>query len=98
VVLQEVDGCWNAAVAECQHRRPRHSSRTGIQWSAAVQTPVNYHRQLEEHPIGDVKPMKLVVQYLTLAAVKPSAGKCNAAACSLQAGATYERRPVLDLS
>jgi len=29
VVLQEVGGCWNAAVAECQHRRPRHSSSTG---------------------------------------------------------------------
>jgi len=40
------------------------------------QTPVNYHCQLEEHPIGDVKPVKLVVQYLTQeAAVKlPSAG------------------------
>jgi len=35
-----------------------------VQWSAAVQTPVNYHYQLHEHPIGDVKPMKLVVQYL----------------------------------
>ena len=46
-----------------------------VQWSAAVQTPVNYHCQLEEHPIGDVKPMKLVVQYLTQAAIKlPSAG------------------------
>ena len=29
MVLQEVDGCWNAAVAECQHRRPGHSSPTG---------------------------------------------------------------------
>ena len=29
VALQEVDGCWNAAVAECQHRRPGHSSPTG---------------------------------------------------------------------
>jgi len=36
---------------------------------------VNYHCQLEEHPIGDVKPVKLAVQYLTQAAVKlPSAG------------------------
>jgi len=43
-----------------------------VQWSAAVQTPVNYHCQLEEHPIGDVK---LVVQYLTQAAIElPSAG------------------------
>jgi len=41
-----------------------------VQWSAAVQTPVNYHCQLEEHPIGDVKPMKLVVQYMTQAEVK----------------------------
>jgi len=23
-----------------------------VQWSAAVQTPVNYHCHLEEHPIG----------------------------------------------
>jgi len=46
-----------------------------VQWSAAVQTPVNYHCQLEEHPIGDVKPMKLVAQYLTQAAIElPSAG------------------------
>jgi len=29
MVLQEVDGCWNAAVAVCQHRRPGHSSPTG---------------------------------------------------------------------
>jgi len=29
VVLEEVDGCWNAAVAECQHRRPGRSSGTG---------------------------------------------------------------------
>jgi len=41
-----------------------------VQWSAAVQTPVNYHCQLEEHPIGDIKPMKLVVQYLTQAAIE----------------------------
>ena len=46
-----------------------------VQWSAAVQTLVNYHCQLEEHPIGDVKPMKLIMQYLIQAAVKlPSAG------------------------
>jgi len=29
VALQEVDGCWNAAVAECQHRRLEHNSPTG---------------------------------------------------------------------
>jgi len=41
---------------------------------AAVQTPVNCHCQLEKHPVGDVKPVKFVVQYLTQAAVKlPSA-------------------------
>jgi len=46
-----------------------------VQWSSAIQTPVNYHCQLEEHPIGDVKPVKLVVQYLTQAAIElPSAG------------------------
>jgi len=45
-----------------------------VQWSSAVQTPVNYHCQLEEHPIGDVKPMKLVMQYLTQAMIElPSA-------------------------
>jgi len=36
----------------------------------AVQTPVNYRCQLEERPIGDVKPMKLVVQYLTQAVIE----------------------------
>jgi len=36
---------------------------------------MNYHCQLEEHPIRDVKPMKLVVQYLTQDAIElPSAG------------------------
>ena len=49
-----------------------------VQWSAAVQTPVNYHCQLEEHPIGDVKPVKLVVQYLTQAAVKRSSASDDA--------------------
>ena len=28
------------------------------------------HSQLEEHPIGDVEPVKFLVQYLTQAAVK----------------------------
>jgi len=42
---------------------------------AAVQTPVNCHCQLEKHPVGDVEPVKFVMQYLTQAAVKfPSAG------------------------
>jgi len=41
-----------------------------VQWSVAIQTPVNYHCQLEEQPIGDIKPMKLIVQYLTQATVK----------------------------
>jgi len=41
----------------------------------AVQTPVNCHYQLEKHPVEDVEPVKIVVQYLTQAAVKlPSAG------------------------
>jgi len=35
-----------------------------VQWSSAVQTPVNCHCQTEEHPIWDVKPMKLVVAIL----------------------------------
>ena len=37
---------------------------------AAVQTPVNCHCQLEKHPVGDVEPVKFVLQYLTQAAVK----------------------------
>jgi len=42
---------------------------------ADVQTPVNCHCQLEKHPVGNVEPVKFVMQYLTLAAVKlPSAG------------------------
>jgi len=46
-----------------------------VRWNATVQTPVNYHCQLEEHPIRDVKPMKLVTQYLIQATIElPSAG------------------------
>jgi len=36
---------------------------------------VNYHCQLEDHPVGDVEPVKFFVQYLTQATIKlPSAG------------------------
>jgi len=46
-----------------------------IRWCAAVQTLVNCHCELEENPVGNVKPMQLVVQYLTKTAIKlPSAG------------------------
>ena len=48
-----------------------------IWWCAAVQTLVNCHCHLEENPVGNVEPVQLVVQYLTLtqAAIKlPSAG------------------------
>ena len=46
-----------------------------VRWCAAVQTPVNYHCQLEDHPVGDVELVKFCVQYLTQATVKlPSAG------------------------
>ena len=46
-----------------------------IRWCAAVQTLVNCHCKLEENPVGKVKPVQLVVQYLTKAAIKlPSAG------------------------
>ena len=39
-----------------------------------VQTPMNCHCQLEEHPVGDVEPVKFVMYYLTKAAIKlPSA-------------------------
>jgi len=45
-----------------------------VRWCAAVQTPMNYHCQLEEHPVGDIEPVNFVVQYLTQATVKlPSA-------------------------
>jgi len=41
---------------------------------AAIQTPVNCHCQLKKHPVGDVEPVKFVMQYLTQSAVKlPSA-------------------------
>jgi len=74
VVLQEDDCCWNAAVAECQQQLPGQSSPT-VQWGAALQTSVNYHWQLAQRPIGDVTPVKLIVQYPTQTAVKrPSAG------------------------
>ena len=46
-----------------------------IRWCAAVQTLVNCHCKLEVNPAGNVKPMQLVVQYLTKTAIKlPSAG------------------------
>jgi len=48
-----------------------------LRWCVAVQTLVNCRCKLEENPVGDVKPMQLVVQYLTplQAAIKlPSAG------------------------
>ena len=32
-----------------------------------VQTPVNCQCQLEKHPVGDVEPVKFVMQYLTQA-------------------------------
>ena len=34
-----------------------------IRWCAAVQTPVNCHCQLEDHPVGDVEPVKFFVQF-----------------------------------
>ena len=36
-----------------------------VRWCAAVQTPVNCHCQLEDHPVGDVEPVKFFMQYLT---------------------------------
>ena len=46
-----------------------------VLWCAAVQTSVNSHCQLEKHPVGDVEPVKFIMQYLTQAAVKlPSVG------------------------
>jgi len=41
-----------------------------VRQCAAVQTPVNCHCQLEKHPVGDVEPVKFVMQYLTQAEVK----------------------------
>jgi len=62
-VLQSVDtGGRNAVVRQ-------------VRRCAAIQTPVNCHCQLEKHPVGDVEPVKFVMQYLTQAAVNlPSAG------------------------
>jgi len=37
-----------------------------IRWSAAIQTPVNCHCQLEDHPVGHIEPVKFVLQYLTM--------------------------------
>ena len=55
-------GDWDAVVRQ-------------IRWCAAVQTPVNCHCQLEDHPVGDVEPVKFFMQYLTQVAVKlPSTG------------------------
>ena len=45
-----------------------------IRWCAAVQTPVSCHCKLDENAVRNVKPMQLVMQYLTKAAIKlPSA-------------------------
>ena len=41
-----------------------------VPWCAAVQTPMNCHCQLEDHPVMDVESVKFFVQYLTEAAVK----------------------------
>ena len=57
-MLPSVDTCGQNAVVR-QVRR-----------CAAVQTPVNCHCQLEQHPVGDVEPVKFIMQYLTQAAVK----------------------------
>ena len=41
-------------------------------WCAAVQTPMNCHSELEKYPVGNVQPVKFIVQYLTQAAIKQS--------------------------
>jgi len=41
-----------------------------VQWCAAIHTSVNSHCQLEKHPVGDVKPVKFIMQYLTQTTVK----------------------------
>jgi len=46
-----------------------------VRWCAAVQTSVNCHCQLGKKQVGNVEPVKFIMQYLTQAAVKlPSAG------------------------
>jgi len=53
----------------------RNAEVRQVRLCAAIQTPVNCHCQLEKHPARDVEPVKLVMQYLTQAAVKlPRAG------------------------
>ena len=43
----------------------RNAAVRQVRRCTAVQTPVNCHCQLEKHPVGDVEPVKFVVQYLT---------------------------------
>ena len=37
-----------------------------VRWCVAVQISVNSHCQLEKHTVGDVEPVKFIVQYLTI--------------------------------
>ena len=41
----------------------RYAAVRQVRWGAAVQTSVNCHCQLEKHPVGDVEPVKFIVQY-----------------------------------
>jgi len=71
-VLQVVDAWRNADDTMCQQRRLKCSSSAGT--LVCGHSTVTASLKIEEHPVKDVKPVKLVVQYLTQAAVKlPSA-------------------------
>ena len=39
-------------------------------WCAVVQTSVNCHCQLEKHQVGNVEPVKFIMQYQTQTEVK----------------------------
>ena len=56
----------------------RHAIVHQVRWCAAVQTPVNCHRELEKYPVWNVEPAKFIMQYLTQAAIElPTTGDEN---------------------
>ena len=63
-----------------------------IWWCVAIQTPVNGHCKLEENPVGSVKPMQLVVQYLTQAAIKLPSDNMRSSICNYDKLVTTSKR------
>jgi len=62
----------NTGATECQHWQPGCSSVTGtvVRSHSDTSELSVCNCQLEEHPVGDIEPVKFVVQYLTQAVVK----------------------------